>query len=183
MKNKISYTNKNINLIEVACDNCLKIFLKNKYNIKAYRKKGYKMSCSTECRRILYPILGNHTKLKRGSGVLPNEFTPFRTMFAKIRNYPESCFITIEDVKQQWDKQNGICPYTGIKMLCKKRTYTPEFRMIQASIDRIDSSKPYTKDNIEIVCLAINFMKNNSKKEDVIKFLKMMDLQNLQNPD
>lgn len=34
------------------------------------------------------------------------------------------------------------------------------------SIDRIDSSKGYTKDNIWLICSAVNFMKSNLNLEE-----------------
>lgn len=38
------------------------------------------------------------------------------------------------------------------------------------SIDRIDSNKGYTKDNVQLVCSAINFMKSNLSLNDFIMY-------------
>ena len=74
--------------------------------------------------------------------------------------------ITKENLKELWDKQNGICPYSGLKM-------TLEFGyMNSASLDRIDSSKGYMKNNIQFVVLPINYLKNSYSDLDVKRFLK-----------
>lgn len=36
------------------------------------------------------------------------------------------------------------------------------------SLDRIDSSKSYTKNNVQLVCWAVNQMKNNYSTEQLI---------------
>lgn len=38
------------------------------------------------------------------------------------------------------------------------------------SVDRIDSSKGYTKDNIQLVCAAANMMKGYMEYNDLINF-------------
>ena len=46
----------------------------------------------------------------------------------------------------------------------------------QASIDRIDPSKGYSPDNIEFVCLAVNYAKNGYGKDEMMKFFEPMRL-------
>ena len=45
---------------------------------------------------------------------------------------------------------------------------------LYASVDRIDSSKPYSIDNIEFVSVGINYLKNRFKKSEVIEFLNII---------
>jgi hypothetical protein len=40
------------------------------------------------------------------------------------------------------------------------------------SPDRIDSSKGYTKDNLQFVCNRVNAMKNNMNTEELFDFCK-----------
>ena len=65
-------------------------------------------------------------------------------------------------------EQMGKCKISGIDLIM-----TPKGNHQTASLDRIDSSKGYTEDNIQWVHKDINWMKN-SFKEDV--FLKYVDL-------
>lgn len=68
-----------------------------------------------------------------------------------------------------FNKQKGLCALSGIKMtnyLGKGRIKT------NMSLDRIDNSKGYTKDNVQFVCDHINVMKNNLTTEDLLMFCK-----------
>ena len=42
----------------------------------------------------------------------------------------------------------------------------------QVSIDRSDSSKDYTEDNVVLCCQAVNYLKNDYTIEDFNNFLK-----------
>ena len=57
------------------------------------------------------------------------------------------------------------CPYMGtpIKMFDKQAA---------ASLDRIDSTKGYTKDNIQVISYLANRMKSNATTEQLIAFAK-----------
>jgi len=43
--------------------------------------------------------------------------------------------------------------------------------MFCPSLDRVDSSKGYTKDNVQLVCRIYNTAKGNGTKEDVMKMV------------
>lgn len=57
--------------------------------------------------------------------------------------------ITYKDVMDLWNSQNGRCYYSGIPLNYDKN----EWRI---SIDRIDTSKGYTRDNIVLTCIELN---------------------------
>jgi hypothetical protein len=71
---------------------------------------------------------------------------------AKSRNLEVS--IKIEDVWNLYLKQNKKCALSGLPVL-----YSKDRRKITASVDRIDSKKGYTLDNIQIVHRDINRLK------------------------
>lgn len=54
--------------------------------------------------------------------------------------------------------------------------YKPEYEFdmnrdkSNLSVDRIDSSKPYTKENIQLVCMAVNQMKSDLDDITFYKF-------------
>jgi hypothetical protein len=72
-------------------------------------------------------------------------------------------------IKDAWDKfveQNGKCALTGIELIML--TDASKAAQTTASLDRIDSSKGYTKDNIQWVHKRVNFMKSNMTSNELI---------------
>lgn len=62
--------------------------------------------------------------------------------------------VTKKELAEKYIQQNGICALSGITMEnFSKSKYRP-------SIDRIDSSKDYSIDNVQFVCSIVNVMKN-----------------------
>ncbi len=79
--------------------------------------------------------------------------------------------LDVKYLKELWESQNGICPYTGIKMLLPETTSQMFRSPKKASLDRIDSSKEYTRGNVEFVCQAINLAKNSFTREEMKEFI------------
>jgi len=76
--------------------------------------------------------------------------------------------ITIEDAWDKFIEQNRKCALSGVELVFRKgknRTQT-------ASLDRIDSKKQYTKDNIQWVHKVINIMKGNLDEQEFIVYCK-----------
>lgn len=115
---------------------------------------------------------GENSNGWRGVGNLPGQHFAAIYHSSLIRKLPFE--ITIEDAWFQFQKQNGRCALTGLP-LCfvgqrqKKKTAEGQ----TASLDRIDSSKGYTKDNICWVHKTVNHMKN---KYSVERFLEICQL-------
>lgn len=76
--------------------------------------------------------------------------------------------ITTEDIVKQYRKQNGECYYSGQPMspIAKSPTLM--------SIDRIDSTLGYTKDNIVLCCWQVNDMKNNYSQPEFLSLCKQI---------
>lgn len=60
------------------------------------------------------------------------------------------------------------CPIMGVKMEWIPYGFNP----YSPSIDRIDSTKGYTKDNIQVISSIANRMKWNATREQLITFCK-----------
>jgi hypothetical protein len=69
--------------------------------------------------------------------------------------------IDIDFLENMYNNQNGKCSLTGIDFTLdrnpdKKRVYMPW----SPSLDRIDSSLGYTKENVRLVCVMVNLALN-----------------------
>lgn len=167
-------------LVTYTCEYCKKEAQKplSEYNRNA--KLGRKNFCCRSC-AIKY---ANKNKLHKFTDKCKehllsicnnrkDEFTEFRYTFRNIRRRNKESNIDLEYLKQLWESQNGICPYTGIKL--KLPTYNNyDFYFNCASLDRIDSSKGYIKGNVQFIALPINLMKSTKSDTEIKQFLKQI---------
>jgi hypothetical protein len=73
--------------------------------------------------------------------------------------------------------ENGFCEITGIEFIIpdeKSILYSHARSPWIPSLDRIDSSKPYTKDNVQMVIYMYNACKGKFSHEDVVRFCKQL---------
>lgn len=92
---------------------------------------------------------------------------------AKKRNIKVE--ITIDDIKQLYDKQTGLCALSMFKMTHNKQpndSPTHINNKFNISVDRIDSSKDYTIDNIQLVCAIVNIIKYDMGTNEFIDVCK-----------
>jgi len=100
----------------------------------------------------------------------------FKYCFKNInRKNRKECLVSIEDLKDVWNKQNGYCAYSNLKLVLPTHSdICPDVPYKVASVDRIDSSKPYTKDNIQFVSRTINYAKNSMPHQEMCKFIDIL---------
>jgi len=165
------------NKIELVCEICSTTFKRVEKEYKRSQKKGRKSYCSRRCsgkgniKNIPKEKIGNRDNLKRGSET--DEFSPFRYHLRKTRSRNKEFNLTLEYLKEIWDIQKGICPYTGIQL--KDWNYkTKSNSLYTASLDRIDSDKGYIKGNIQFVSKNINYMKNKLSHLETIELCKII---------
>jgi len=72
--------------------------------------------------------------------------------------------ITADFIFQMWLNQDGCCALSGIKMIWGGGTGPQNM-----SIDRIDPLRGYYKDNVRLVCHAINSFRGRMTDEDLLK--------------
>ena len=70
-------------------------------------------------------------------------------------------------IREQYDRQNGRCFYTGVPFVIDATIRG----MRRPSLDRVDSSKGYTRENTVLCLTAINYLKNDYPAEDVVRLL------------
>lgn len=88
------------------------------------------------------------------------------------------CNITPEYIKEIWDNQSGICPFTGwkLKLPIDLTIGFAEKNPANASIDRIDNSIGYMQGNVRFVAIMANLARQSFTDEQVIDFGKAIYL-------
>jgi hypothetical protein len=89
-----------------------------------------------------------------------------RLRIKKGRIFQEKGNITREFVKELRKEVNNKARFTGKNMITAHGDIAGN---CQLSIDRIDSNKSYTKDNIQLVCTPVNNAKCNMSDDEFIK--------------
>ena len=84
---------------------------------------------------------------------------------AKARNRKHICTLTYEEALYLWDLQGGKCALSGAPLSSEGNSpYT-------ASLDRKDSSKGYTADNVQWVCWIVNKMKMEWSQNEFLSWV------------
>lgn len=79
--------------------------------------------------------------------------------------------ITAKDIRQLYDEQEGLCALSGQPI---NLPLSSRYASVTASIDRIDNSSGYTKENIQLVHKKINMLRGALGVEDFVDLCKMV---------
>lgn len=134
-------------------------------HISRIRNKQVK-SCGCLSRRI-----GTQNPLYKGFGLISKSIFSRCKVNASDRNI--EFYLTIEDLDNQYKKQNGKCAISNIDIGFNNYKQKNK-RLSTASLDRIDSSKPYTIDNIQWIHKQIQQMKWNTPQNEFIEWCKII---------
>ncbi len=167
--------------IILTCPKCGIEYSKDKSEYDRNNKLGRVSVCSLACTGDINRIPINkisHYNISQHSKNRIDKYTPFRYYVKLMNNHKKDVSVTIDDLIYIWEKQNGVCPYTLVKLKLQTHSSIALHNLndwyLYASIDRIDSRKPYSLDNIEFVSVGINYLKNRFRKQEVIDFLKII---------
>ena len=168
-------------LTDFICPNCGQEANKPTTEYNRNVKLGRNSFCSRGCAVSYNNKHRTHTysssdknieHLKTISNNHRDEYTPFRYTLRNAKKRFKEFNLDLEYLKELWENQKGICPYTKIKLKLPEYKTTVEDARIRASLDRIDSSQGYIKGNVQFVSTPINYMKNDLSHEETIEFLK-----------
>lgn len=85
--------------------------------------------------------------------------------------FQRECDIDVEFLVELYNQQEGICPYSGRKMVFDINS--PE----RLSLDRKDSNKGYIKTNVVWCCWQANNIKQDLSMEDFKKWINIINTQ------
>jgi hypothetical protein len=152
-------------------------FLKDKSEIVRNEKIGRKNYCSKKCCGI-----DNHNHLKQyvnenikylepQRNNRRDEFTGLREHYRRIKKRPHDYNVDLNDLLDQWNKQEGKCVYTGVELVHPNQNGN---NLNRASLDRIDSNLGYVKGNIQFISIACNHAKNSMTEYEMQEFMELI---------
>ena len=171
--------------VTFICDECGKEGIKSKTEYERNLRLGRKNYCCRSCaakganrtkatkKYECSDALKEH--LKSIAGNRGDEYTPFRYTLRCIKRRFKEIDIDLPYLKEVWENQKGICPYTGLNLIPPTDTNVNTLDItLRSSLDRIDSSKGYIKGNIQFISTPINYMKSTMTDLETKKFLKLI---------
>lgn len=173
--------------LKCTCENCGTAYMKDASEVKRNIKKGRKSFCSISCAtsyRNLYQLSDKSKQsqekfIQQYAGKTTrflDEFSPFKETLKRAKGHAKEhsreCTITWQDLKDLWEKQEGKCAYTNLNLVLPIQGREKPSITVQASLDRIDSTKGYIPGNIQFVSSCINFLKNKLTDLETKRFLK-----------
>ena len=153
------WNHSNANWNSKKCAVCGKAFVPN---------SGVHKFCSAVCKGKWKYITGSvttATQYKKISGSWPRYCS--RLLMSKKR-----AAITRDDLLLLLEEQDYRCALTGVPLTCELEKGVPH--PANASIDRIVAGGPYTMDNVQLVCVAVNKWRGNTPLEEFIEWCRLV---------
>jgi len=82
-----------------------------------------------------------------------------KNLCTKAKGRSKEFLLVDQNLFDLWEKQQGLCAYTKLPLLAAAN------QLNTVSLDRVDSSIGYVVGNIQLVCAAINKMKQEYPEE------------------
>jgi hypothetical protein len=89
--------------------------------------------------------------------------------------------LKVEDIHELYEKQNGLCAISGLKLTHETYAYKDKEHIINRlniSIDRINSNLGYSKNNVQLVAAIVNRMKTDLPDSEFIKICSIISENN-----
>lgn len=174
-------------MVKCKCEICGNQFDKpqNEYN-RRIRLGVTKFYCSRKCvgfRSENIKMLNESGKLHHFKGGENKIITEYDKKLSGLKEFSRrirrrkhfSNELNPIDLYKIWERQNGKCAITNVALILPSDSnYKLISNNYKASIDRIDSSKPYNIDNVQFVSITANFLKANMVESDVLDFIRIV---------
>jgi hypothetical protein len=151
----------------------------NKDKTKKFGIGGECKPCASKTAHEYYAKNSTHIKKrvsKYSESYLPKQhrdvISRLKNLCTKAKNRTKEFNLIDLDLLDLWDKQDGRCAYTKLPLLATANQFNT------VSLDRVDSSKGYVVGNIQLVCSAINKMKQEYTEEMFLLFCLLVTQNN-----
>ena len=166
--------------VQFICDCCGSEATKAKSEYERNMRLDKKNFCSRSCAAKYNNVhrvksTDSNYDISQHSNNHRDEFTPFRYSLRCAKRRYKGCTLTLVQLQEQWELQQGVCPYTNLKLTLPEDGNVDKLDVtIRASLDRIDSSKQYEVGNIQFISTPINYMKNTMSDEQTKEYLRVI---------
>lgn len=161
---------KHWNNNKLLCLNCkeYKDICEFNTNVEKTHRKQKDSNCKT-CKTIQYNKRKENNRGKKDLNRLLLE--RWHGLKDRAKRTGHTIDFKWEFLLELWNKQNGLCAISSIPM-----TFTMNSGRVftNVSIDRKDSNIGYLKENIQLVCMAVNQMKSDMEMSELLYFCKQI---------
>jgi len=91
----------------------------------------------------------------------------YSILYSASHRRPTENIVTLDELMELFEAQGGMCAVSGLKMNWATRSGNGK-QPISMSLDRIDGSRGYERDNLRLVCWQVNLMKNCWSEEQML---------------
>lgn len=165
----LNYSNQNLNNISVDRVNTKIGHIKDNCNITClfcnFARNDIKIKYYEDFIYSLKTNVVNDYELKKDKNI----FGKIRARCLKNDQKKGLCnTLSTSDIRELYNRQDGKCAITKLPLMNVAEYKFP----FKPSLDRIDNSQGHTKDNVQIVCIAINYGKNKYTNQDVLDHIE-----------
>lgn len=157
-----------------TCRECGETKLLSKFYKNKNTKDGYLNQCN-DCRKLKHPHSCYNKEYNRKYQRIYADKNRLNRIYTAAKNRCKDKLrefsISLEYMFELWENQKGRCAYTNLPLLATANQFNT------VSLDRIDSSKGYVVGNVQLVCAAVNKMKQEYS-EDLFILLSLLVTQN-----
>ena len=151
------------------CNKCKKWLPKSKFNVDRTTFHGNRGGLCRECKDCQRARYYHERQKLFNDDQLALRYkltAALKSTRRRSKQYNRYNDLTLDYLMYLWEKQDGKCALTGMQMTYKFYEGRVNTNL---SIDRIDSTKGYSKDNVWLVCMAANQMKNDLSMKEFVK--------------
>ncbi len=159
----------------ITCNQCKQEFEKRAAEVRRSEQIGRPHYCSLRCSGLAnrHQLPVSSYAIQKHAANKADEYTGFREHLRRCRKRDQEVNITLSDLKAQWEKQEGRCPYTGLQLVQPSYTQRNDVKAT-ASLDRIDATKGYVLGNIQFVSMSINYAKSTLSHQEMVDLCRII---------
>lgn len=176
-------------VIRLNCQKCAKSFSRplKEHSRQLRKNSDAKFYCSLACAGKInvknLPSEWNTSErninlLRSQSRIAATKYTPEDKPFREYqrrcfnrKNKSNGCDLTIEYLRDLWERQSGRCALSNIPLSHPTETRNIN---IMASVDRINPKEAYKQGNVQYVSCALNYAKSSKGDESVRELIKLI---------